>query len=634
MSESILVIDDEYNFSTSLRSILEGNGYLVDVAATGSEAFALLQGRSYQAVLLDLVLPDLDGIEIAEHIARVRPDTAVIVLTGHASVASAIQALRCKASDYLCKPCPPELILQTVARALATLQMRINLERSERKFKLLADAAWDGMIICRENVVREINRQCLELFGCTEEHLLGRNMEELFPGWRQNIPAPGSDAAGASVCFETEAVHGGRKTFPVELKIKKLDDADPCAWVAAVRDLTASRQEELQRIQMQEKLVNAQRMESIGIMAGSVAHDLNNILSSIVTFPELLLLDMSTTETYRKDIALIQQAGKQAAAVVADLLTVARGSTCSKEQCNLNTLLKDYSSSIDCQQLRRLHPGISFQLQLEANLPNIEASAIHITKSIINLVTNAAEAIGSEGKITIRTANRHLENPFDGYETIPPGRYAILSVQDTGSGIAGEALPHLFKPFFSKKEMGRSGTGLGLTVIWNTMRDHQGFIDIVSNGGGTRFDLYFPSSITLKSSEGETVFPIESLCGRGERILVVDDEESQRQITSSILNRLGYTACAVDNGEKAIEYIRHEPVDLLLLDMVMDPGISGYETYRRILQIQPDQRAVVASGYFNPEDQDRIRALGVSQYLTKPFSVTSLARAVQEEIRR
>jgi len=634
MSDSILVIDDDRSFCISLTSFLEESGYAVDSAVTGTEAFGLLQGRHYHAILLDLLLPDIDGIEIAEHIARSRPDTAVIILTGQASVTSAIKALRCKAADYLCKPCPPELIEQAVARAIATIRMRQDLERSEKKFKLLAEAAWEGMIICRDNTVREINRQCLELFDCSEDQLLGRTMEELFPGWHRNVPAAATCAAGTSASFESEAVSGRHKTFPVEVRIRKLDGADPCTWVVAVRDLTATRQEELQRIQMQEKLINAQRMESIGLMAGSVAHDLNNILSSIVTFPELLLMDMSATEKYRKDIALIQQAGKQAAAVVADLLTVARGSTCTKEQCNLNTLLKEYSNSIDCQQLRRLHPGIPIQLQLESNLPNIEASAIHITKSIINLVTNAAEAIGSEGKITIRTANRNFESPFDGYEKIPAGRYAVLSVQDSGPGIAEEALPHLFKPFFSRKEMGRSGTGLGLTVIWNTIRDHQGFIDIVSNGSGTRFDLYFPSSITLKSKDGETIFPIETLCGRGEKILVVDDEEIQRQITSSILNRLGYSASAVDNGEKAIEYIQNEPVDLLLLDMIMDPGISGYETYRRILQIQPEQRAVVASGYFNPDDRDKIRALGVSQYLTKPFSVTSLARAVQEEIRR
>lgn len=634
MSDAILVIDDDRSFCTSLRSFLEENGYSVDIAVTGSEAFALLLDRQYQAILLDLLLPDIDGIEVAEHVARTRPDTAVIILTGQASVGSAIKALRCQAADYLCKPCPPELVQQAVTRAIATIGMRRDLARSEKKFKLLAEAAWEGMIVCRDNTVLEINRQCLEIFDCPQEQLLGRAMEELFPGWLGNLPVAEACAAGISTSFETEAVSGRHRTFPAEVRVKRLDDAEPCSWVVAVRDLTASRQEELQRIQLQEKLVNAQRMESIGLMAGSVAHDLNNILSSIVTFPELLLMDMSATEKYRKDIALIQQAGKQAAAVVADLLTVARGSTSSKQQCNLNTLLKEYSNSIDCQQLRRLHPGIPIQLQLESNLPNIEASAIHITKSIINLVTNAAEAIGSEGKITIRTANRSFESHYDGYEKIPAGRYAVLSVQDSGPGIARQALPHLFKPFFSRKEMGRSGTGLGLTVIWNTIRDHQGFIDIVSNAHGTRFDLYFPSSITLKSRSGETVFPIESLCGKGERILVVDDEEIQRQITSSILNRLGYSAAAVDNGEKAIEYVRHEPVDLLLLDMVMDPGINGYETYRRILQIQPEQRAVVASGYFNPDDRDKIRALGVSQYLTKPFSVTSLARAVQEEIRR
>ncbi len=634
MAESILVVDDERNFCSSIKYILEESGYSVDLAATGKEAFVRLQSGSYHAILLDLALPDIEGIEIAEYISEHQADTAIVVLTGQATVGSAVQAMRFKVYDYLSKPCLPEMVLQTLSRAIETKRLKRELLVGKKKFQQLAEATWEGIIIFSGSTVLQVNRQCLEIFGMAEEELLGRTLQDLLPGWALCAPDQDRPKTVPVEALELEALGKDGRTFPVEIRIKKLEDGEDRAWVAAIRDLTASKQAEHRRLQLQEKLTNAQRMESIGIMAGSVAHDLNNILSSIVTFPELLLMDMSASEKYRKDISLIQQAGKQAAAVVADLLTVARGSTCRKEACNLNFLLKDYAQSIDYRQLRQFCPGISIQLQLEANLPNIEASPIHVTKSIMNLVTNAAEAIGRDGKITIRTANRKVTEAIEGYETIPPGRYAVLSIQDTGGGVAAEALPHIFEPFFSKKELGRSGTGLGLTVIWNTIRDHQGYIDIINHQSGCRFDLYFPSCRTESCQAGELSYSFDALCGRGEKILVVDDEESQRQITSSILKRLGYAPSAVANGEKAIEHIQKEPMDLLLLDMIMDPGISGYETYRRILLIQPTQRAVMASGYFNPDDQDKIRELGISQYLTKPFSVSSLARAVQQEIRR
>ncbi len=634
MAESILVIDDERNFCSSIKYILEESGYTVDLAGTGKEAFIRLHAETYHAILLDLALPDIEGIEIAEYISENQPDTAIVVLTGQATVGSAVQAMRFKVYDYLNKPCLPELVLQTLSRAIETKRLRQELLMGKKKFQQLAEATWEGIIIFSGSTILQVNQQCLDMFGMTEEDLVGQKLEDLLPGW--DFRTPGQDPTGniPVEALELEALGKDGRIFPVEIRIKKLADSEDRLRVAAIRDLTASKQAEHRRLQMQEKLTNAQRMESIGIMAGSVAHDLNNILSSIVTFPELLLMDMSASEKYRKDISLIQQAGKQAAAVVADLLTVARGSTCKKEACNLNFLLKDYAQSIDYRQLRQFCPGIAIQLQLEANLPNIKASTIHITKSIINLVTNAVEAIGGDGKIVIRTANRKVTETIEGYEKIPPDRYVVLSIEDTGTGIGKEALPHIFDAFFSKKELGRSGTGLGLTVVWNTIRDHQGYIDIVSHPTGSRFDLYFPSCRTEPRKACELSCSFDVLCGRGEKILVVDDEESQRQITSSILKRLGYAPSAVSNGEKAIEHIKKEPMDLLLLDMIMDPGISGYETYRRILQFQPTQRAVMASGYFNPDDQDKIRALGISQYLTKPFSVSSLARAVQLEIGR
>lgn len=298
---------------------------------------------------------------------------------------------------------------------------------------------------------------------------------------------------------------------------------------------------------------------------------------------------------------------------------------------NINDVLKAYQNSLDFQIQGQLNPSIRIELNLEDNLPGTQASTLHINKSIINLVQNGVEATSSGGSVEIYTQFREFKKPYAGYEAIPPGRYNVIGVKDSGKGIAPEHLPHIFEPFYSKKLMGKSGTGLGLTVIMHTMRDHNGFIDINSTPAGTIFELYFPVS-TGRETVASSPLSLERLLGKGEKVLVVDDEESQRIITSSILKRLGYTPYTAETGEAAIELVKQERIDLLVLDMIMEPGLSGYETFKEILRITPDQKAVVTSGYHNHPDREKIRALGVSHYLAKPLSVTHLALAIQQEI--
>lgn len=180
--------------------------------------------------------------------------------------------------------------------------------------------------------------------------------------------------------------------------------------------------------------------------------------------------------------------------------------------------------------------------------------------------------------------------------------------------------------------MGISGSGLGLTIIMHTMRDHSGFIDLHSGPEGTVFELYFPTCKGQDKSTDDAI-NLDSLLGKGEKILIIDDEESQRVLTSSILRRLGYTPCTAENGEQAIRYLKEESVDLLLPDLIVEPGMNGYETFQEIRRFIPDQRAVVTSGYHNHPDREKIRALGVSRYLPKPLSVTHLALAIQQEMK-
>ena len=207
----------------------------------------------------------------------------------------------------------------------------------------------------------------------------------------------------------------------------------------------------------------------------------------------------------------------------------------------------------------------------------------------------------------------------------------MLSVQDTGPGISNTDLEHIFEPFYTRKVMGRSGTGLGLTVGWNTMDDHDGKIFVESNDKGTCFQLYFPLSIEKGVVQAEKD-KAEKLTGSNEHILVVDDEPQLRDIASQMLGSLGYMVNVVDSGELAIEFIKENPVDLIIMDMMMEPGINGRQTYEQIIKLHPGQKAIVASGFSESNDVKATMKLGAGGLLQKPYSIDQLGRVVKEAL--
>ena len=251
----------------------------------------------------------------------------------------------------------------------------------------------------------------------------------------------------------------------------------------------------------------------------------------------------------------------------------------------------------------------------------------------MNLVTNAGEAIEGGGIVTISTANRYLDEPLKGYEDVRKGEYAILTVSDDGSGISPQDLERIFEPFYTKKVMGRSGTGLGLAVVWNTVQDHDGYINVKTSKKGTAFELYFPVTREEVAAEKEGV-PLDDYLGHGEKILVVDDEERQREIACAMLTKLGYTPESVSSGEEAIEYVKENPVDLIVLDMVMPKGINGRETYEEVIKIRPGQKAIIASGFSETEDVKTAQKLGAGKYIKKPYTMAKIGIAVKEELEK
>ena len=400
-----------------------------------------------------------------------------------------------------------------------------------------------------------------------------------------------------------------------------------------IEEIAERRSAEQERQRLEAELKQAERMETIGKLAAGVAHDLNNILSGVVTYPDIMLLDLSEDDPLRESLLTIKQSGEKAAAIVQDMLTLSRQGMAEKRVVNINQIISDYLHSPEYQQLLINHPQVRPEIDLQPGLLNVNGAPVHLSKAIMNLVNNAFEANLVEGTVKISTWNCYMDQPREAYERIDEGEYVVLSVSDTGVGIDAADLRKIFQPFFTKKKLGRSGTGLGMTLVWSTLKDHGGFIDIRSaEGRGSTFDLYLPAT-RQKVSEETPLFTLED-CQGTESVLVVDDMPAQREIASIMLQKLGYTVFSVASGEEAVDYLHHNKIDILVLDMIMEPGIDGCETYRRILKDHPVQKAVIASGFSESERVREAQRLGAGGYIKKPYTLENIACVLRAELDR
>jgi CheY-like chemotaxis protein len=284
--------------------------------------------------------------------------------------------------------------------------------------------------------------------------------------------------------------------------------------------------------------------------------------------------------------------------------------------------------------LKGYHPLVDVEVRSDPGLMNIRGVNHQLSKILMNLVSNATEAMPDGGRILISAENCDVTTPVFGYEEIREGSYVLLRVADSGIGIPAGNLRRIFEPFYSKKQMGRSGTGLGMSVVWGSVKDHGGYIDVSSTEGkGTIFTLYFPSTQESVMSLAPPITKT-SLRGNGESILIVDDVPEQREIASRILGALGYSVQSVGSGEEAVEYLKESSVDLLILDMHMEPGIDGLETYRRISQLRPGQRALIITGFAETERIGEALREGVGCCVKKPYLPEDIGFAAKLQLEK
>ncbi len=513
--------------------------------------------------------------------------------------------------------------------------LQLVLKNKANELQLMLDAA-PSMIFYTDKDHRyiRVNQEFAKVFQMPVREIIGKTFSEIYPEGTDYFAKENSDVMRSGKKIINRPAFVETASDRIEVLVNKIPNKDIDGNVIGIigfaLDVTDLRRAEEEKKELEKRLEQSKKMEAIGRLAGGVAHDLNNVLSALVGYPDLILMNLPDNSPIRKAIQTIQKSGKKASAIVQDLLTLARRGVTINTVINLNDIVEEYFKSLVFQKLKVFYPDVDISYTLDPELKNMNGSAIHLSKMIMNLISNAAEALNKKGEITVTTRNIRLRKTDKRFtDPVPTGEYIRFDVSDNGMGISKEDQEKIFEPFYTKKVMGISGTGLGLAVVWGTVKDHKGYIRIESEKGkGATFSTLFPVSVAKKVEE--STMPVQEFLGNKERVLVVDDVEEMREITAMMLKKLNYTFSTFSSGEAAISYLKAHKAEMVLLDMIMDPGMDGLETYQAIKKIVPDQKVIIFSGYSETDRVQKAKKMGVLAYLKKPFTIKKLGEVLQK----
>ncbi|RME19135.1 MAG: PAS domain S-box protein [Deltaproteobacteria bacterium] len=505
-----------------------------------------------------------------------------------------------------------------------------KLRISEQRYRMLVETSPDAILHTdRETRILMANRRAAALAGIDRpERLHGALAAEIL-----KFPASGTcieDLKGDNVPsvlggIECEFLRADGTTVPVEISASVLrEDGEPSGFIFVVRDITERKQLEQERRNMERKLLHAQKLESMGVLAGGIAHDFNNLLMGILGNASLALADLEPHHPALDAVRRVEQSAVRAAELTSQMLAYSGKGKFVVRKVNLSELVREMTELLRVSVAK----SAALRLELDDSLPPVEADASQLRQVVMNLITNASEAIGDEsGVITVFTGTQEVGGDYldgtligDGLEA---GKYVVLEVTDTGCGMDEQTRSRMFDPFFTTKFTGR---GLGLAAVLGIVRGHGGTIKVYSESGrGTTVKVLLPAASGEAEGEGLKSKSIERIDLSGRTVLVVDDEEMVRTVAREILERAGARVILASSGRQCLELYSQQKggIDLVLLDTTM-PGLSGEETFRKLRELDPDVRVVLSSGYNAQEVTSRFAGKPLSGFLQKPYRARDL----------
>lgn len=656
----LLIIDDDAAQLKTLADILDMEDLCPICCRTGQEALRITRQQRVNVAVLDLRLPDMDGLQLLKQLKDENPELKVIINTGYASLESAMTAVNEEAFAYVRKMGDVEELLAHIHRAFHTHLAQHNeilekeveqrtqellkvnghlinetiqrqeieaaLHESEERYRRLVELSFDAIIIHSEGKFVYVNEPGIDLYGATPpQELIGRSIldfvhpDEGESVWAQINPAKEN---GAEVPLtEERLIRADGTTVEVEVAALPISFQGRPAMQVVVRDIT-------RRKQLEEHLRQSQKMEAIGRLAGGIAHDFNNLLTVIIGYTELLLHRLNNQHPLRKHIEEIYHAGERAAVLTRQLLAFSRKQVLQPKVLDLNQIIENME--------KMLRPIIGEDVELIKllvdDLGTVKADPGQIEQVIMNLAVNAREVMPQGGTLTIETKNIVLEKEqMRQFPGLSPGPHVVLTICDTGTGMDAETQAHIFEPFFTTKEQGK-GTGLGLATVHGIVKQSEGHISVSSRvGEGTSFSIYLPRAEQTADADEASQSTSPVLPG-SETILLVEDETVVRNLAQRVLLRNGYTVLVANRGTEALQaFQQHDgPIHLLLTDVVMPGGMNGRQLAERLLAQHPKLKVLYMSGYTD----DIVVRHGVLDsdvaFLEKPFSASGLARKVSQ----
>ena len=525
-------------------------------------------------------------------------------------------------------------VASDIALALHNMEMEKLQKQAEEKLRHLSkdreeifQALGNGTIIIdsRFNII-DANRAIIMEAGKPRNQLLGSKCYKVFHQTEQpvrNCPAMQIINTGSHVpvAREIEALGGH---FLVSCTPVFNDRGDLVKMIESSTNITEHKR-------LEEQFRHSQKMEAIGTLAGGVAHDFNNILTAIQGYTDISLMAVAEDDILHRNLTEILKASIRAANLTRQLLLFSRRQPMEMMFLGLNRTIQDLTKMLH----RLIGEDISLSTDLDPELWTIKGDAGTMEQTITNLVVNARDAMPYGGKIAIETHNVCLDEEYCCLnKKSRPGEFISLSVRDTGEGMNRAVIERIFDPFFTTKELGK-GTGMGLSVVYGIVKKHDGWIDVESSpGNGTVFNIYLPA-VSMKAEEiQKTPAPVEPIRGKGERVLLVEDEEAVRRLVSKALSRNGYVVFAAANAKEAMDIFQKEEgnFDLVFTDVIL-PGERGPEFVKRLLKVKPGMKVLFTSGYSDEKSDWHTIREGGHLFLQKPYSLSDLFRIVRTTLK-